>query len=86
MTLADTSQFPCKVSARYGLDPTLLDGNGTSHARSRVHGAAAGQAIADANLDLEREDRDRIGVLVGNGAVAIRTSRRARRPLSIGPA
>lgn len=30
--------------------------------------AAAGQAIADAELDLDSEDRERVGVVLGNGA------------------
>ncbi|MBI5948978.1 MAG: beta-ketoacyl-ACP synthase II [Chloroflexi bacterium] len=71
MTLADTSGFACKVA---GEVKDWEPGNYIERKAARRMArfaqfmvAAAGQAIEDAGLDFDNEDRDRVGVLVGNG-------------------
>ena len=74
MAIIDPAQFPCKVSGEVqDFDPTE---GGLIHRRDvrrmgrfsqyAVH--ASDQAIKDAGLDLETEDRERVGVLIGSGA------------------
>ena len=74
MAIIDPAQFPCKVSGEVqDFEPTE---GGLIHRRDvrrmgrfsqyAVH--AADQAIKDAGLDLETEDRERVGVLIGSGA------------------
>ena len=74
MAVIDPAQFPCKVSGEVqDFEPTE---GGLIHRRDvrrmgrfsqyAVH--AADQAIKDAGLDLETEDRERVGVLIGSGA------------------
>jgi len=74
MKRCDPAPYPCKVSGEvWGFDPTnYMD---VKEARrmarfSQFAVAAAGKAIQDARLDLEKEDRERVGVVIGNGAGA----------------
>ena len=72
MKITDPTQFPCKYSGEVlDFDPT--DYMDRKEARrmarfSQFAVAAAGQAIEDAALDLDAEDRERVGVVLGNGA------------------
>ena len=74
MAIIDPSPFPCKISGEVqDFDPTE---GGLIHRREArrmgrfsqfaVH--ASDQAIKDSGLDLEAEDRERVGVLIGCGA------------------
>lgn len=74
MAIIDPTPFPCKVSGEVqDFDPSE---GGLIHRREArrmgrfsqfaVH--ASDQAIKDAGLDLDAEDRERVGVLIGCGA------------------
>jgi 3-oxoacyl-[acyl-carrier-protein] synthase II len=74
MSIIDPTPFPCKVSGEVqDFDPTE---GGVIHRREArrmgrfsqfaVH--ASDQAIKDAGLDLDQEDRERVGILIGCGA------------------
>ena len=74
MEIIDPAQFPCKVSGEVqDFDPSE---SGLIHRRearrmgrfSQYALHAADQAIKDAGLDLDAEDRERVGVLIGSGA------------------
>ena len=71
MTLCDPTDYPCRIAGQVDdFDPT--DYIGAREARrlarfSQLAVAAALQAVADANLDIAREDPYRVGVLLGNG-------------------
>ncbi len=74
MAIIDPAQFPCKVSGEVqDFDPSE---SGLIHRRearrmgrfSQYALHAADQAIKDAGLDLDAEDRERVGVLIGSGA------------------
>lgn len=71
MTLADVSDFPCKVAGEVkDWDPTQFIERKAARRMARFTQflvAGAAQAIEDAGLDLEAEDRDRVGVFAGNG-------------------
>lgn len=71
MTLADPSQFPCKVAGEVkDWDPGKFIERKAARRMARFAQfmvASAGQALEDAGINLEREDRDRVAVLVGNG-------------------
>ena len=71
MTLADTTDFPCKVAGEVkNWEPKKFIEHKAARRMARFSQfmvAAAGQAFADAALDLEQEDRDRVAVLIGNG-------------------
>jgi 3-oxoacyl-[acyl-carrier-protein] synthase II len=71
LTLAPTDGYPCKVAGEvkeWEPERFLDRKNARRMARfSQFMVAAAGQAIEDAGLDLERENRDRVAVLIGNG-------------------
>ncbi|HZQ38408.1 MAG TPA: beta-ketoacyl-ACP synthase II [Dehalococcoidia bacterium] len=71
MTLADTTNYPTKLAAEvkdWQPERHIERREARRMARfSQFAVAAAGQAIADAGLDLDREDRTRIGVYLGNG-------------------
>ncbi len=71
LTLADVTQFPCKVAGEVKeWDPSRFIERKAARRMARFAQfavAAAGQALEDSALDLEREDRDRIAVLLGNG-------------------
>ena len=74
MAVIDPTPFPCKVSGEVqDFDPTE---GGLIHRRearrmgrfSQFAVLASDQAIKDAGLDLDSEDRERVGVLIGCGA------------------
>ena len=71
LTLADPAQFPCKVAAEVkNWDPFQFIERKAARRMARFAQfmvAAAGQAIADARLELDAENRDRIAVFIGNG-------------------
>jgi 3-oxoacyl-[acyl-carrier-protein] synthase II len=71
MTLARTDEFPCKVAGEVkNWEPARFMERKAARRMARFSQfmvAAAGQALEDSGLDLEAEDRDRIGVLIGNG-------------------
>ncbi len=71
MTLADTSQFACKVAGEVKeWEPKAFIEHKAARRMARFSQfmvAAAGQAFADAGIDFDSEDRDRVGVLIGNG-------------------
>jgi len=71
LTLADTSAFACKVAGEVkDWDPQKFIERKAARRMARFSQfmvAAASQAITDAGLDLEAEDRDRVAVVVGNG-------------------
>ncbi len=71
LTQADTSTFPSHVAgeANY-FDPAQFIDRKDARRMARFSQfavAAAGLAIEDANLDLSKEDEDRVGVVMGNG-------------------
>jgi 3-oxoacyl-[acyl-carrier-protein] synthase II len=69
LTLLDASPWPCQIAGELkGFDPErYIPHKKIRHmAFSSQIGLVAGmQAVQDAGLDMEREDRDRIGVIVG---------------------
>ncbi len=71
LTLIDPEGFPCQICGEVkDWDPTRYIERKAARRMARFAQfmvASAQQAINDAGLDLDREDRDRIGVLVGNG-------------------
>ncbi len=71
MTLADPAQFPCKVAGEVkDWEPGRFMERKAARRMARFAQfmvASAGQALTDAALDLESEDRDRIAVMIGNG-------------------
>jgi len=71
MTLANTESFPCKFAGEVkDWEPKRFIEHKSARRMSRFAQfmvAAAGQALEDAALNLDGENRDRIGVLIGNG-------------------
>ena len=71
LTGANPEGFPCKVAGEVrDWDPGKYIERKAARRMARFSHfmvAAAGQAFADAGLDLDAEGRERIGVLVGNG-------------------
>ena len=71
MTLCDPTGYPCTIAGEVkGFDPALyMDAKEARRmARfSQLAVAAARMAVADAQLDLSREDPERTGVVLGNG-------------------
>jgi len=71
ITLFDASDLSCQIAGEVkGFDPLqYIDRKAARHmARfSQFAVAAAGMALDDAGLDLEKEQRDRIGMIIGNG-------------------
>jgi len=70
-TLFDASDLSCRISGEVkGFDPLqYIDRKAARHmARfTQFAVAAATMAIEDAKLDLDKEQRDRIGMIIGNG-------------------
>ena len=71
MTLADTSDFDCKVAGEVkDWEPKRFIEHKAARRMARFSQfmvAAAGQAFEDAGIDFDKEDRDRVAVLIGNG-------------------
>ncbi|MBI2764735.1 MAG: beta-ketoacyl-ACP synthase II [Chloroflexi bacterium] len=71
MTLIDPSGFPSQVAGEVkDFDPQRFLERKAARRMPRFAQfmvASAGQAIEDAALELAKEDRDRIGVVIGNG-------------------
>ncbi|MFQ5933985.1 MAG: beta-ketoacyl-ACP synthase II [Dehalococcoidia bacterium] len=72
MTLCDTTGFPCTIAGEIpDFDPkAYLDAKDARRmARCSQIAVAAGRiAVEDAHLDIGREEADRMGILLGNGA------------------
>ena len=71
MTLCDPTDYPCRIAGE-AVDFNPGDYIPAREARrmarfSQLAVAAAMQAVADADLDITREDPYRVGVLLGNG-------------------
>mgnify|MGYP001770826298 FL=1 len=71
VTQFDVSAYPCRIGSYVvGFDPTRYMSVKEARRMSRVSQytiATAQEAIADAQLNLETEDRERIGVVIGTG-------------------
>lgn len=71
LTLAKTEGYPCKVAGEVkDWDASKFIERKAARRMARFAQfmvASAGQAISDAGLDLESENRDRVAVLIGNG-------------------
>ena len=71
MTLCDSTGYPCRIAGEsndFNPNDYLPARDARRMARfSQLAVAAALQAVADADLDITREDPYRVGVLLGNG-------------------
>ncbi|MFC1935521.1 beta-ketoacyl-ACP synthase II [Chloroflexota bacterium] len=71
MTLCDPTDYPCRIAGEVpGFNPEQFIPAKEARRMARftqLAMAAAGMAMEDAGLDLEWEDRERVGVLLGNG-------------------
>ena len=78
MTLCDASAYPCQIAGEVkGFDPGgyVNPREARRMARfSQLALAAAQMAVEDAGLDLEREDHERVGVLLGTGIGSLPTT------------
>ena len=85
MTLADPTDYPCKVAGEVAdFDPGqyINPKEARRMARfSQLAVSAAGLAIEDAGLDLSREDPERMGVVTGNGVGGFPTTEENARIL-----
>ena len=81
ITLCDTTGYPTRIAGEipdFQPDKYINSREARRMARfSQVSLAAAYMAMEDASLDLEREDAERIGVLLGNGAGGLSTTQDA---------
>ena len=81
ITLCDTTGYPTRIAGEipdFQPDKYINSREARRMARfSQVSLAAAYMAMEDASLDLEREDSERIGVLLGNGAGGLSTTQDA---------
>jgi 3-oxoacyl-[acyl-carrier-protein] synthase II len=71
LTLASTDGYPCKVAGEVKQwEPARFIEKKSARRMARFSQfmvAATQQALDDANIDLDKENRDRVAVLVGNG-------------------
>ena len=71
MTLCDPTDYPCRIAGEVsGFDPEQFIPAKEARRMARftqLAVAAASMALEDAGLNLEREDQERVGVLLGNG-------------------
>jgi 3-oxoacyl-[acyl-carrier-protein] synthase II len=86
----DASEYKCKIAAEVkDFDPTLYMDKKTSKRMelfSQYAVAAAGEAIKDAGIDMEKEDAYRVGCAVGSGIGSLQTIEREHaRLLEKGP-
>ncbi len=77
ITHFDASKFDCRISGDV-IDINELDHFSTKEARHlsrfiQFAVIAAKEAITDAKLDMQKEDADRVGVLIGSGIGSMRT-------------
>ncbi len=78
ITSFDAAKFDSRIAGEVkGFNPSLYSMSSKDLKRMDKFGqyavASAKQAISDAGLDLDKEDRDRIGVLVGSGIGSLYT-------------
>ena len=73
----DAEAYETKIAAEVkGFDPTILIGKKESRRLDRFSQFAVAssiQALADANIDMEKEDQSRVGVMIGSGVGGIIT-------------
>ena len=85
ITLFDASAYRAKKAAEVkGFTPALYFSPRRLQRMSRCDQLgmkAAREAIADSGLDLERENRERVGVFIGGGAGGILSAERYRREM-----
>ncbi|HEY4669537.1 MAG TPA: beta-ketoacyl-ACP synthase II [Tepidiformaceae bacterium] len=71
LTMIDPTGFPCKVAGEVrNWDATKFIERKAARRMARFSQfmvTTAGQALEDSGLDLEKEDRDHVAVLIGNG-------------------
>jgi 3-oxoacyl-[acyl-carrier-protein] synthase II len=84
ITTFDASAFESRIAGEVkGFDPAFYGITSKDTKRIDKFGqyavAASKQAIADSGLDLEKEDRDRIGVIIGTGIGSLQTMERECR-------
>jgi len=91
ITVFDPTPFACQIAGELkGFDPhQFIPRKKARHmaVASQVAVIATGQALEDAGLDLEQEDRDRIGVFIGaaGGSSVEETERIFKRLMEKGP-
>ena len=85
MTLADPTDYPCKVSGEVpDFDPAQYVNPKEARRMARftqLAVAAAALAIEDADLNLSKEDSERLGVVIGNGNGGFPTTEEGARVL-----
>jgi len=85
MTLADPAKYPCQVAGEvkdWDYMRYMDRKDGRRMARFSQFGiAAARMAIEDARLDLEGVDRERVGVVMGNGGGGLQNDEEAVRTM-----
>ncbi len=78
MTLADPTAYPCKIAGEVSdFDPGqyINPKEARRMARfSQLTVAATGLALEDSGLDLSKEDPERLGIVIGNGAGGLPTT------------
>jgi 3-oxoacyl-[acyl-carrier-protein] synthase II len=86
ITLCDPSPFPCRIAGEIpDFDPEkyINPKEARRMARfSQVSIAAASMALENSGLDLERENREMVGVLLGNGAGGLPTTQDASEDMN----
>lgn len=83
LTAIDPTAYPCKVAGQvHDFDPTEWMDRKTARRMARFSQfaiAAGKQALDDAGLDLEMEDRERVGTVIGNGGGGVPDTDKAMR-------
>jgi 3-oxoacyl-[acyl-carrier-protein] synthase II len=78
ITLCDPSEYPCQIAGEvWGFDPGKYINPREARRMARFSQlalAAAHMAVEDSGLDMDREDAERIGVLLGNGSGGLPTT------------
>ena len=78
MTLCDPSAFPCQIAGEVkGFDPGAYINPREARRMARFSQlalASAQMAVEDAGLNIEKEDQERIGVLLGTGIGSLPTT------------
>ncbi len=87
ITLCDTTRYPTRIAGEvWDFEPDKYINSRESRRMARFSQlslAAAYMAIEDASLDLDREDAERIGVLLGNGAGGLSTTQDACADMTV---